>query len=48
MKIIKNKKGFTLIELVIIITLITILGYFATPYIANLTEDTQENVNLLN
>ncbi|MFW5962680.1 MAG: pilus assembly FimT family protein, partial [bacterium] len=40
----KNNYGFTLIELVMVIAVITTIGYISFPYISNLTNEAQTNV----
>ncbi|MFW5962679.1 MAG: prepilin-type N-terminal cleavage/methylation domain-containing protein [bacterium] len=47
-KVFKNNYGFTLIELVVVIAVITIIGYISFPYISNLSNETQENINIIN
>ena len=44
----KNKKGFTLVELVIVIAILAVLATVAIPAITPLTTDAKANVDAVN
>ncbi len=44
----KNKKGFTLIELIVVVAILAILAAIAIPVFSNMSQEARDNVQLAN